>query len=124
MYKRYAKDLGITWQSNWNNDQSILWDNIPNDIELKLREYSKQMYRNAKKIIFPNKHKYAFVLGRDKRETKELRKLFESLNDLYEYPKERGDMGSPVCDSFGNQFTNLDIDFTPKPKQYSLFDLP
>ena len=124
MYKRYAKDLGITWQSNWNNDQSILWDNIPNDIELKLREYSKQMYRNAKKILFPNKHKYAFVLGRDKRETKELRKLFESLNDLYEYPKERGDMGSAVCDSFGNQFTNLDIDFTPKPKQYSLFDLP
>ena len=124
MYKRYAKDLGIIWQSNWNNDQSILWDNVPNDIELQLREYSKQMYQNAKKIIFPNKHKYAFVLGRDKRETKELRKQFEALNDIYPYPKERGDMGAAVSDSFGNQFTNLDINFTPKSKQYSLFDLP
>lgn len=90
MYKKYAKDLGIAWQSNWNNDQSMLWDNIPDDVEQKLRAYSKEMYKKAEKIYFPNKHKYAFVLGRDKRETKELRKKFESLNKIYEYPKERG----------------------------------
>ena len=43
-----------------------------------------------KKISFPSKHKYAFVLGRDKRETKALRKKFLELNKVYEYPKERG----------------------------------
>lgn len=90
MYKKYAKDLGIAWQSNWNSDQKMLWDNVPDDIERKLKDYSKEMYKKAEKIKFPNKHKYAFVLGKDKRETKLLRKKFEELNKTYEYPKERG----------------------------------
>ena len=89
-YKRYAKDLGIEWQKNWNNDQSVLWENIPDDIEKRLRDYSKEMYKNATKIEFPNKHKYAFVLGKDKRETKNLRKIFEENNKIFPYPKERG----------------------------------
>ena len=121
MYKRYAKDLGIMWQYNWNNDQSVLWENIPDDIEMRLREYSKYMYQKSKKIVFPNKHKYAFVLGRDKRETKELRKLFESLNDLYDYPKDRGASNSTVLDEFGNQISDLNIDFGHQ--QYRLFSL-
>lgn len=90
MYKRYSKDLGIEWQKNWNNDQSVLWENIPDDIEKQLRDYSKEMYAKATKIYFPSKHKYAFVLGRDKRETKKLRKEFEERNKIYSYPKERG----------------------------------
>ncbi len=90
MYKRYAQNLGIDWQPDWNNDQRMLWDNVPDDIEDQLRSYSKKMYNESKKVTFPNKHKYAYVLGRDKRETKELRKLFEKLNKTYEYPKERG----------------------------------
>ena len=89
-YKHYAKDLGIEWQKNWNNDQKILWENIPNDIEKRLRDYSKEMYKNAEKIEFPSKHKYAFVLGRNKTETKELRRTFLKLNKTYPYPKERG----------------------------------
>ena len=122
MYKRYAKDLGITWQPNWNNDQSMLWDNIPDDIETQLREYSEHMYKTAKKIVFPNKHKYAFVLGRDKRETKELRKLFESLNTTYSYPKERGEYGIDLKNDLVDQIS--DIDFTsPALKQQSLFSL-
>lgn len=90
-YKRYAKDLGIEWQKNWNTSQSILWDNIPNEIEEKLRRYSKEMYEKAEKINFPNKHKYAFVLGKTKRETKQLRKLFEERNKIFPYPKTRGE---------------------------------
>lgn len=90
MYKRYSKDLGIEWQKNWSNDQSVLWENIPDDIEKQLRDYSKEMYNKATKIYFPNKHKYAFVLGKDKRETKMLRKEFEERNKIYPYPKERG----------------------------------
>ena len=90
MYKRYAKDLGIVWNKNWSNDKSMLWDNIPDDIEKKLRNYSKEMFKKAVKIKFPNKHKYAFILGRDKRETNALRKKFLSMNKIYDYPKERG----------------------------------
>lgn len=90
MYKHYAKDLGIEWQKDWNRDQKMLWENIPDDIEAQLRAYSKEMYQKSEKIMFPNKHKYAFVLGRDKRETKELRATFEKLNKIYDYPKERG----------------------------------
>jgi hypothetical protein len=89
-FKRYAKDLGIEWDKSWNNDQKILWENMPEGIEQRLRDYSKEMYRKAEKISFPSKHKYAFVLGRDKRETKALRKKFLELNKTYEYPKERG----------------------------------
>lgn len=89
-YKRYAKDLGIEWQKNWNTAQSILWDNIPDDIEKKLRDYSKEMYAKAEKITFPSKHKYAFVLGRNKTETKKLRNFFEEHNKIYSYPKNRG----------------------------------
>lgn len=88
-YKRYAKDLGIEWQKDWNNDQKILWENVPDDIEKQLRDYSKKMYEESEKIEFPSKHKYAFVLGKDKRETKALRKLFIENNKTYPYPKER-----------------------------------
>ena len=89
-YKRYAKDLGIEWKTNWNNDQRMLWDNIPEDVEKKLREYSKKMYNESEKITFPSKHKYAFILGKDKRETNYLRKKFLENNKVYNYPKERG----------------------------------
>ena len=89
-YKRYAKDLGIEWQKNWNTDQCMLWENVPDDVEEKLRAYSKEMYEKAEKISFPSKHKYAFVLGKDKKETKALRKKFLELNKVYDYPKERG----------------------------------
>ena len=90
MYKKYAKDLGITWDKTWNDNSVMLWDNVPDDIEKKLRDYSKERYKNAEKIYFPNKHKYAFVLGKDKKETKELRKKFLEINEVKEYPKERG----------------------------------
>lgn len=88
-YKRYAKDLHIEWQKDWSNDQKILWENVPDDIEKQLRDYSKKMYEESEKIEFPSKHKYAFVLGKDKRETKALRKLFLEKNKVYPYPKER-----------------------------------
>ena len=68
----------------------MLWENVPDEIEQKLRGYSKEMFKNAKKIVFPSKHKYAFVLGRDKKETKFLRRRFLELNRVYDYPKERG----------------------------------
>ena len=88
-YRRYCKDLGIEVQPNWFGSHGVLWENIPDDIEQELREYSREMYRKAEKIEFPKKYKYAYVLGRDKRETKMLRKKFLELNKVYDYPKDR-----------------------------------
>lgn len=89
-YKRYCKDLGIEIGKDWFGDQTVHWENIPDDIEEKLRQYSRDMYKNAKKIEFPPKHKYAFVLGRDKRETRKLREEFLRRNKTFPYPKDRG----------------------------------
>jgi hypothetical protein len=89
-YKKYAKELGIEWVKNWNNDQKMLWDNVPDDVEAKLREQSKFRQRTSEKITMPSKHKYAYILGVDKRETKQLKRLFESRNKTFPYPKDRG----------------------------------
>ncbi len=85
-YKRFCKDLGIEIQPNWFGGQFVHWENIPDDIEKQLRDYSKKMFKEAVKIKFPHKGKWAFVLGRDKRETKQLRKQFLENNKIYEYP--------------------------------------
>ena len=86
-YKKYAKELGIEWQKNWNNGDKMLWENIPNDVEQKLRDFSKKKQSESKMVEVPSKHKYAFVLGRNKKETKLLRRKFLELNKVYDYPK-------------------------------------
>lgn len=89
-YKKYAKELGIEWDKNWCSSTGMKWDNVPDNIEKILRQYSKKKQNESKKIIYPSKHKYAFVMGRTKLETKRLRKFFEEKNKIYHYPKERG----------------------------------
>ena len=88
-YKKYAVELGINWEKDWNHKTGINWHNIPDDKEKILREYSKEKQKSSEKIDMPSKHKYAYVLGKNNRETKELRKIFETRNKLYNYPKER-----------------------------------
>lgn len=89
-YKKYAIELGIEWVKDWNHSTGMNWSNIPDDIENKLREYSKMKQKMSEKIETPSKHKYAYILGSSKSETKYLRKLFLERNKIYIYPKERG----------------------------------
>ncbi len=89
-YKLYAKELKICWQKNWDKNQIMLWENVPDDIELKLREMSKIKQKNSTLIKMPLKHKYLYILGKTKSETRKLRKLFEEKNKIYPYPTERG----------------------------------
>jgi hypothetical protein len=89
-YKKFAQELGIEWQKEWTGKTGVNWVLIPNDIEQQLRDYSKKKQRESQSIEYPNKHKYAYVLGRSKLETKRLRKLLESNVKTYPYPKERG----------------------------------
>jgi len=88
-YRKYAKELEIPWQKDWTHPTGMLWANIPKDIELKLREYSKYKQSISQKITMPSKHKYAIVMGVTKKETKKLKELFEQRNKIYPYPKER-----------------------------------
>lgn len=88
-YRKYAKDLGIPWDKSWTSDTGMLWENIPPDIEQRLREHSKLTQANSTYYDFPSKHKYAYVLGKDKGETKRLRREFLERNKVYPYPKER-----------------------------------
>ena len=89
-YKRYAKDLGIKWGGNWSVGDLVLFENIPDELEAKIREYGKQLQMSAERIEIPSKHKYVYVLGASKLETKRLRRKFESENKIFPYPKERG----------------------------------
>ena len=74
-YKRYCMELGIEWGG------------APTE---QLRDYARKKMRESEVVEYPKKHKYAYVLGRDKRETKFLRKKFLQLNKVYDYPKQRG----------------------------------
>lgn len=89
-YKKYAKDLGIEWQDSWNKDQKIYWEKIPEGIVNLLKEYGNFLQENSKFIVFPKKHKYIYILGKNNFETKELKKEFLNKNKIYSYPKIRG----------------------------------
>ncbi len=90
-YRRYAKELGIEWQKDWTSSTRMLWDNIPDDIEEQLREMSREKQRTSRSIEYKPKHKYAFVLGENKKETKMLRNVFLERNKVFPYPKQRGE---------------------------------
>ena len=64
------------------------WDLVPDDIEQTLRQYGKNKQASAQKIEYPSKHKYAYVLGVNHKETKQLRRIFEERNKVLPYPKE------------------------------------
>lgn len=89
-YKKYANELGIEWCKEWTGSTGVNWASVPDDIEQQLRAYGKKKQLESQAIEYPSKHKYAYVLGRTKLETKRLRKLLESRVKTYPYPKERG----------------------------------
>lgn len=92
-YRKYAGELGIEWQKDWNHPTGMCWDNIPDEIEEQLRAFSKKKQSESKVFHFPQKHKYAYILGRDKRETKHLKRVFENKIKTYLYPKDRNNDG-------------------------------
>lgn len=90
-YKNFAKELSIEWDDSWlGKGRRVVWERVPNDIEKSLKDFSKKKQSEAKYIEIPSKHKYAYVLGVNKKDTKKLRKIFEERNKIYPYPKERG----------------------------------
>lgn len=90
VYKKLAKANGIAWQNEWQSGDLVFFDKMPTDVALKIRLLSRQYQESCEKRKIAKKHKYAYVLGSDKRETKKLRSVFEALNKTFPYPKERG----------------------------------
>lgn len=88
-YRRFAKELGIQWEREWVVGTSIQWGIMPPEVVKALKDRSKEVLAGATPIEFPSKHKYAYVLGVDKRETKYLRRVFTERNTTYEYPKRK-----------------------------------
>lgn len=90
VYKKLARENGIGWESEWQNGDTVYFENMPNEIAARIKQLSKEYQLSSEKRKVNAKHKYAYVLGCNKFETKRLRKEFEERNKTFPYPKERG----------------------------------
>lgn len=92
VYKRKAKENGIVWDENWQKGDKMIWDNVPDETESKIRQYARDYMYSLESKKIEKKHKYCYILGHDNRETKKLRRFFEEKNKkiIKPYPKERG----------------------------------
>jgi hypothetical protein len=91
VYKKLARESGIVWESNWSTGDKVHFCRMPKDVSDKLKRLSKEYQKSCQSRIVEPKHKYAFLLGRSKKETKKLRDAFEARNKTYQYPKNRGE---------------------------------
>jgi len=90
VYKKLAIKSGIVWEENWQDGDSVLFSNMPISIAERIKKMSKDYLQSCESREIKPKHKYAYVLGVNNTETKQLRKEFLLRNTVYQYPKERG----------------------------------
>jgi hypothetical protein len=93
VYKRLAKGNGIELKNNWVVKEKIHWELMPSGVEKKLKRLSKEYQNSSEVRVVPRKHKYVYILGLNKKETKLLRNEFAKLNPKLvglPYPKLRG----------------------------------
>jgi hypothetical protein len=93
VYKKIAILNGVNWNDEWVNGDNVLWDKIEPETAKLIKQSSKNYQNSCEVRSVPKKHKYVYILGVNKKETKELRQEFETLNPKLKnlkYPKERG----------------------------------
>lgn len=93
VYKKMALESGVEWKKEWVSGDSVLWDKMGLEMENKVKQISKDFQNSCEVRVAPKKHKYLYVLGENKKETRELRAEFAQLNPKLvnkQYPKERG----------------------------------
>ena len=94
-YKLYAQNIGLTIEE-WNGymkKYSPNWEIMPEGLKEKIKLEEKKYRDSCQSREMPPKHKYVYILGESKKETKELKKLFDKFNPAVvglEYPSERG----------------------------------
>jgi excisionase family DNA binding protein len=102
--RRYARELGINWNTGWSTRDKTHWDQIPSVTAERIKSQMKKHQARCKVRTLPAKHKYVYILGRTKQETKHLKNIFArgkpELTSL-KYPKHRG----PQADTAANIIT-------------------
>ena len=94
-YYRYAAALGIdkaTWKS-WMKKYSPDWTLVPPGIKTKIKDEERKFRNSCLVRAVPAKHKYVYILGSSKKETKRLHKKFAEQNPAkvgLSYPRNRG----------------------------------
>lgn len=91
--KRKAQELDINWQAHWHKGDKIFWGNIPSEIIQRIKTSIKEYQKSCERRSVPYKHKYLYILGSTKTETKKLKNLFIQINPdkiNLAYPKTRG----------------------------------
>ena len=94
-YYKYAENIGISkaeW-STWMKKYSPDWTKVPPDIKVKIKLEEKKFRDSCSVRSVPAKHKYCYILGRSKKETKELKNIFLERNPKkanLAYPRTRG----------------------------------
>jgi len=95
-YKRYAEALGIS-PKEWKiymGKYTPKWDEMPSGLKDKIKAEAKKYQASCESRIVPPKHKYCYILGASKKETKHLKEMFVQYNPKkasLPYPKERGE---------------------------------
>lgn len=89
-YMRIVKELNIPWNKDWQKgSDNIDWKKVPDEYEKQIKNKAKEIMLSLKSREAMPKHKYCYVAGKTKKETKELLtkfvennpKLFEIVHD-------------------------------------------
>jgi hypothetical protein len=91
--KRKTIEGGIQWNSDWQLRDKLIWSRIPDATEAQIKELINAYQESCTRREVPPKHKYVYILGKTKAETKQLKAVFSKLNPekiALTYPKLRG----------------------------------
>ena len=94
-YRIYAKNIGIE-KGEWEKlmkKYSPNWEIIPQELKLKIKDEERKYRESCLSRAVPPKHKYCYILGKSKQETKALLDKFAENNPEkinLPYPKKRG----------------------------------
>lgn len=119
--RRKAIETGIKWDSEWHFGDKIIWQNIPENITNQIREAIKSYQDSCERRSIPPKHKYVYILGQTKSETKKLQDIFKNLNPRLinlKYPKIRGPVGTPAKNSIGRPCRISGQELTKRPNPW------
>jgi hypothetical protein len=88
-FKRYAKELNIEWKKEWSKENGYMNRNtIPVEIFDILKKKGKVHQNSCEQIVQPSKGKYVLILGKDKRDKKNIQFMYMKIFGKFEpYPK-------------------------------------
>ncbi len=92
-YYWYVQKIGINptdFKKRYIKGDFIEWEKVPPEVRIEIKKEEKKYRESCLCRDMIPKHKYLYVLGKDKRETKYLRKTFLENNKTYDYPTKRG----------------------------------